>query len=113
MAEMAVPGMAPPAAPVQISPAEGLKMRARLELFQVLKTLERVLPVLGAASDEGRSVLTAMRALATAIPKDALDDPPAPPAQMAPPQRPQMPPGPGGLPTGVGAPQPQMLGGGY
>lgn len=115
MAEMMVPGSAPPAAPVQLSPADGLKMSARLQLLDILRKLERILPILGAATDEGRSVLTAMRALATAVPKDALDEPDQPVPQMAgagqPP--PQMPPGPGGLPTGVGGPQPRMMGGGY
>ncbi len=57
-----MPG-APPAAPVTAPPQAGLEARARLMVMAARKALEQAVPILGAGSDDGKKVITALRAL--------------------------------------------------
>lgn len=54
---------APPATPVAPSPQAGLEARARLMVMAARKALEQAVPILGAGSDDGKKVITALRAL--------------------------------------------------
>jgi hypothetical protein len=62
MSIMPMPG-APPAAPVAPAPDPGLEARARLMVMAARKALEQAVPILGAGSDDGKKVITALRAL--------------------------------------------------
>ena len=55
--------MAPPAAPVEAAPNPGLEARARLMVLAARKALEQAVPILGAGSDDGKKIITALRAL--------------------------------------------------
>jgi len=59
-----LPGAAPPAAPVRPPQAAGLIAQARLRVLAARKLLESVVPILGSAGDDGKKVLTAVKALA-------------------------------------------------
>lgn len=55
---------APPAAPVAPGPQAGLEARARLMVLAARKALEQAVPILGVGSDDGKKIITALRALA-------------------------------------------------
>lgn len=55
---------APPAAPVAPPQAAGLQSRARLMVLAARKALEQAVPILGVGSDDGKKIITALRALA-------------------------------------------------
>lgn len=57
-----MPG-APPAAPVAPASNPGLEARARLMVLAARKALEQAVPILGAGSDDGKKIITALRAL--------------------------------------------------
>ncbi len=63
MHPMAIMPGAPPAAPVQAGPNPGLEAKARLMVMAARKALEQAVPILGAGSDDGKKVITALRAL--------------------------------------------------
>jgi len=97
------PGAAAPGAPTQAPPALGLQAAAAAKVVDARKSLEAALVIFGSESEEGKALVTAIKALGSIFAGEALPAGGAMPGAGSPPSGP-----PSGAPMGGPTPGAQF-----